>query len=143
MAVLVQQQLATDAAFVLHTRSPLGGDGALLAEVALGMGETLAAGTRGSPWRLSVNKASGARAARRRGLTMGLGGWRAAGRAPVALGAQGGRAGETFRSARRRRRRAPQARAAHRRRPARRRIGRRAAPDAPRARLRCGLARAR
>lgn len=71
MAVLVQQQLAADAAFVLHTRSPLGGDGALLAEVALGMGETLAAGTRGSPWRLSVDKASGARAARRRGPAHG------------------------------------------------------------------------
>lgn len=59
MAVLVQQQLAADAAFVLHTRSPVGGEGELLAEVALGLGETLASGTRGSPWRLSVDKATG------------------------------------------------------------------------------------
>ena len=61
MGVLVQAQLPADAAFVLHTRSPMGGDGQLLAEVALGLGETLASGTRGSPWRLAVDKASGAR----------------------------------------------------------------------------------
>lgn len=60
MAVLVQQQLSPDTSFVLHTASPLDeGDAALYAELAVGLGETLASGTRGSPWRLSVDKASG------------------------------------------------------------------------------------
>jgi phosphoglucan,water dikinase len=63
MAVLVQEQLASEASFVLHTRSPLDQDPDLLyAELAAGLGETLASGTRGSPWRLSVSKASGAAA---------------------------------------------------------------------------------
>ena len=62
MAVLVQQQLSPDTSFVLHTASPLDeGPDALYAELAVGLGETLASGTRGSPWRLSVDKASGAR----------------------------------------------------------------------------------
>ena len=89
MAVLVQQQLAPDVCFVLHTAHPLTRDpGVLCAELAPGMGETLAAGgdgcacagrgcaalcpelsrlvrcvaagTRGSPWRLEVNKEVGA-----------------------------------------------------------------------------------
>ena len=34
-----------------------GGD--LVAELAPGLGETLASGTQGTPWRLSVDKASG------------------------------------------------------------------------------------
>jgi phosphoglucan,water dikinase len=61
MAVLVQEQLAPDLSFVLHTRSPLEQDpDALYAELAAGLGETLASGTRGSPWRLTVSKSSGA-----------------------------------------------------------------------------------
>lgn len=37
-----------------------GDAGVLSAELAPGLGEILAAGTRGSPWRLEVNKASSA-----------------------------------------------------------------------------------
>lgn len=60
MAVLIQEQLSPDTSFVLHTASPLGGDAdVLVAELAVGLGETLASGTRGSPWRLAVDKASG------------------------------------------------------------------------------------
>lgn len=60
MAVLVQQLLAPDISFVLHTRNPVDNDAAVVqAELALGLGETLASGTRGSPWRLAVSKESG------------------------------------------------------------------------------------
>lgn len=60
MAVLVQQQVAPDLSFVLHTVSPLDHDPQLLyAELAVGLGETLASGSRGTPWRLSVNKSTG------------------------------------------------------------------------------------
>lgn len=60
MAVLIQEQLQPDYSFVLHTSNPLDKDeNVLYAEIAVGLGETLASGTRGSPWRLSVNKASG------------------------------------------------------------------------------------
>lgn len=63
MAVLVQKQLSPDLSFVLHTVSPLDGDkDTMYAELAVGLGETLASGTRGSPWRLAVNKATGAKA---------------------------------------------------------------------------------
>jgi hypothetical protein len=62
MAVLVQEQLASEYSFVLHTESPVERDPNLLyAELAAGLGETLASGTRGSPWRLAVNKQTGAR----------------------------------------------------------------------------------
>lgn len=62
MAVLVQQQLSPDLSFVLHTVSPLDGDkDTMYAELAVGLGETLASGTRGSPWRLAVNKSTGTR----------------------------------------------------------------------------------
>lgn len=61
MAVLVQLMLAPQLSFVLHTASPLGDDPATaVAEVAVGLGETLASGQRGSAWRLGVDKASGA-----------------------------------------------------------------------------------
>jgi len=61
MAVLIQEQVEPQYSFVLHTSSPLDNDDTLLyAEIAAGMGETLASGTRGSPWRLSVEKKSGA-----------------------------------------------------------------------------------
>ena len=60
MAVLIQEQLQPEFSFVLHTSSPLEQDDNILyAEIAVGLGETLASGTRGSPWRLSVNKATG------------------------------------------------------------------------------------
>ena len=70
MAVLVQEQLApVDVSFVLHTRSPVvvgsaaGGNGngngnhnLALAELAPGLGETLAGASRGSGWRLLLDK---------------------------------------------------------------------------------------
>ena len=60
IAVVVQKQLSPDLSFVLHTVSPLDGDkDTMYAELAVGLGETLASGTRGSPWRLAVSKSSG------------------------------------------------------------------------------------
>ena len=57
MAILVQELLQPDLSFVLHTVSPADRDTKLVeAEVAPGLGETLAAGTRGTPWRLSCDK---------------------------------------------------------------------------------------
>lgn len=60
MAVLIQEQLNPEYSFVLHTSNPLDKDeDVLYAELAVGLGETLASGTRGSPWRLSISKKTG------------------------------------------------------------------------------------
>ncbi|XP_077226596.1 chloroplastidic phosphoglucan, water dikinase (ATGWD3) [Tasmannia lanceolata] len=60
MAILVQEMLSPDLSFVLHTLSPTTRDRTLVeAEVAPGLGETLASGTRGTPWRLSCGKFDG------------------------------------------------------------------------------------
>lgn len=60
MAVFAMEMLAPDTSFVLHTISPLDRDEAVLhAEIAPGLGETLASGARGTAWRLAVNKSSG------------------------------------------------------------------------------------
>ena len=60
MAVLIQEQLKPEYSFILHTQSPVSTDeDALYAELAAGLGETLASGTRGSPWRLSVDHSNG------------------------------------------------------------------------------------
>nr|XP_043610294.1 phosphoglucan, water dikinase, chloroplastic [Erigeron canadensis] len=60
MAVLVQEMLSPDLSFVLHTVSPTDNDHNLVeAEIAPGLGETLASGTRGTPWRLSSGKLDG------------------------------------------------------------------------------------
>lgn len=60
MAVLVQEMLSPDLSFVLHTLSPIDRDAAVVAaEVAPGLGETLASGARGTPWRLSLGKMDG------------------------------------------------------------------------------------
>ena len=60
MAVLVQEMLSPDLSFVLHTVSPTDNDHNLVeAEIAPGLGETLASGTRGTPWRLSSGKFDG------------------------------------------------------------------------------------
>lgn len=57
MAILVQEMLEPELSFVLHTVSPSDHDTKIVeAEVAPGLGETLAAGTRGTPWRLSCDK---------------------------------------------------------------------------------------
>ena len=58
MAVLVMEMIRSDLSFVLHTVNPLDRDATLLsAEMAVGLGETLASGTRGSPWRFAIDKA--------------------------------------------------------------------------------------
>uniref|UniRef100_A0A7N0TUT4 Pyruvate phosphate dikinase AMP/ATP-binding domain-containing protein n=1 Tax=Kalanchoe fedtschenkoi TaxID=63787 RepID=A0A7N0TUT4_KALFE len=60
MAVLVQEMLSPDLSFVLHTLSPTDNDHNFVeAEIAPGLGETLASGTRGTPWRLSSGKFDG------------------------------------------------------------------------------------
>ncbi|KDP32558.1 hypothetical protein JCGZ_13108 [Jatropha curcas] len=60
MAVLVQEMLSPDLSFVLHTLSPTDHDHNLVeAEIAPGLGETLASGTRGTPWRLASGKFDG------------------------------------------------------------------------------------
>ena len=60
MAVLIQKQLKPEYSFILHTQSPVSADeDALYAELATGLGETLASGTRGSPWRISVSHSTG------------------------------------------------------------------------------------
>ncbi|KAK1593005.1 hypothetical protein Q3G72_034339 [Acer saccharum] len=60
MAVLVQEMLSPDLSFVLHTLSPTDHDhNSVEAEIAPGLGETLASGTRGTPWRLSSGKFDG------------------------------------------------------------------------------------
>ncbi|CAN1346657.1 Phosphoglucan, water dikinase, chloroplastic [Linum perenne] len=60
MAVLVQEMLSPDLSFVLHTLSPTDNDNNLVeAEIASGLGETLASGTRGTPWRICSGKLDG------------------------------------------------------------------------------------
>ncbi|CAH8382078.1 unnamed protein product [Eruca vesicaria subsp. sativa] len=60
MAVLVQEMLSPDLSFVLHTVSPSDpGRNLVEAEIAPGLGETLASGTRGTPWRLASGKLDG------------------------------------------------------------------------------------
>jgi len=60
MAVLIQEMLSPQLSFVLHTVSPIDqNDKVVQAEIAAGLGETLASGTRGTPWRLAVNKFDG------------------------------------------------------------------------------------
>ncbi|KAL8162946.1 hypothetical protein V2J09_014435 [Rumex salicifolius] len=60
MAVLVQEMLSPELSFVLHTVSPTENDQKTVeAEIAVGLGETLASGTRGTPWRLSCGKFDG------------------------------------------------------------------------------------
>lgn len=61
MAVLVQEMLSPELSFVLHTLSPTDNDRNVVeAEIAPGLGETLASGTRGTPWRLAAGKFDGA-----------------------------------------------------------------------------------
>ena len=64
MAVLTQEMVPSEVSFVVHTASTRSSDDAnatsLEAEVAVGLGETLASGARGTPWRLEVDKTTGA-----------------------------------------------------------------------------------
>jgi alpha-glucan,water dikinase len=60
MAVLIQEVVPADYAFVLHTVNPTNGDrGELYAEVVLGLGETLVGNHPGRALRLVVNKTTG------------------------------------------------------------------------------------
>jgi phosphoglucan,water dikinase len=61
MAVLVQLMLVPDASFILHTVNPVNRNPReLYAEIAVGLGETLASGAvRGTPYRLVCDKTSG------------------------------------------------------------------------------------
>lgn len=60
MAVLVQEMLSPDLSFVLHTVSPMDNDtNSVEGEIVSGLGETLASGSRGTPWRLSCSKFDG------------------------------------------------------------------------------------
>jgi phosphoglucan,water dikinase len=60
MAVLVQELLSPQLSFVLHTVCPVGPDETTVAaEIAPGLGETLASAARGSAWRISVGKLDG------------------------------------------------------------------------------------
>ena len=70
MAVMIQEMAPSTLSFVLHTRATsrvhaADADAAadvspvLEAEIAVGLGETLASGARGSPWRLEVDQATG------------------------------------------------------------------------------------
>ena len=57
MAVLIQEQVPSQLAFVLHTAAP-GNAALVLAELCVGHGETLASGARGSGWRLEIGSDS-------------------------------------------------------------------------------------
>ena len=59
MAILVQPLLNPAYSFVLHTSSPLvaGDDRCVHMELAVGLGETLASGAEGTPYRIEVDKA--------------------------------------------------------------------------------------
>ena len=68
MAVLVQEMAPAELSFVLHTRSTTAAvesasagsvSPTLEAEIAVGLGETLASGAQGSPWRLEVCQSTG------------------------------------------------------------------------------------
>ena len=60
MAVLIQAQLVPEYSFVLHTVHPQKkGDLTIVAEIAPGLGETLAAATEGSGWRIHIDRETG------------------------------------------------------------------------------------
>ena len=60
MSVLVQEQLSPDHSFVVHTTNPMDESSSdVYIELAPGLGETLASGLRGSPWRLTVDRHTG------------------------------------------------------------------------------------
>src|SRR5438874_9953279 len=62
IAVLIQEMLTPDFSFVLHTVNPINHNpGEVYAEIAVGLGETLASGaTRGNPYRMVCDRHSGA-----------------------------------------------------------------------------------
>merc|ERR1719375_1503578 len=59
MAVLVQKMIPSEFSFVLHTEDPIlteRSEDYIYAEVAVGLGETLAAGKQGTPYRMRIQK---------------------------------------------------------------------------------------
>lgn len=62
MGVLIQQMIVPDFSFILHTRNPISQNpNEVYAEIAPGLGETLASGyALGTPYRLVCNRLSGA-----------------------------------------------------------------------------------
>ena len=60
MSVIIQEMIAPDYSFIMHTQDPLGGDrDEVYAELAVGLGETLASGkTPGRPFRLACAPAA-------------------------------------------------------------------------------------
>jgi len=59
MAVLIQEMIGADMSFVMMTHNPISGNAdEVYVEVAVGMGETLASGVRGTPYRLVCSKAT-------------------------------------------------------------------------------------
>lgn len=60
MAVLVQQLVVPEYSFVAHTANPYDpSKDCMVVEAAPGLGETLASGTQGSPYRLEIPKSAG------------------------------------------------------------------------------------
>ena len=60
MAVLVQELSPNAVSFVLHTQSPFRGAKSVQAELCVGLGETLASGVDGTPWRIEIDRSTGA-----------------------------------------------------------------------------------
>ena len=59
MAVFAQEMSANALSFVLHTQSPIRGKTSVQAELCVGLGETLANGTDGTPWRFEIDRNTG------------------------------------------------------------------------------------
>jgi len=59
MAVFAQEMSPNAMSFVLHTRSPIRGAESVQAELCVGLGETLASGTDGTPWRFEIDRETG------------------------------------------------------------------------------------
>ena len=60
MAVLVQELSPNAVSFVLHTQSPIRGAKSVQAELCVGLGDTLASGVDGTPWRFEIDRSTGA-----------------------------------------------------------------------------------
>jgi len=59
MAVFAQELSPNALSFVLHSQSPVRGSGSVQAELCVGLGETLASGVDGTPWRLEIDRETG------------------------------------------------------------------------------------
>ena len=60
MAVLVQELSPNAVSFVLHTQSPIRGAKSVQVELCVGLGDTLASGVDGTPWRFEIDRSTGA-----------------------------------------------------------------------------------